>query len=508
MLKEYALLTTREMAEVDRLAVAAGVSSLDLMEAAGRAVADAAEAMVRPPARIAILCGPGNNGGDGFVTARLLQLRGFDVAVGCLVERDRLKGDAAAMARRWSGGVEECSQLALDSCDLIIDALFGAGLSRPLEGEAAALVAQLGALSGGPAILAIDVPSGLDGSTGNAPLGPDGQPSHALYKATRTVTFFRAKPGHLLLPGRRLCGALTVADIGIAPALLASIGPQTCRNEPALWRHAFPVPGAEDHKYARGHVVVVSGPPARTGAARLAAYAALRAGAGLVTVASPQDAVVVNASHLTAVMVAPFDVPEGLATIMADARITTLVIGPGCGVGEDTRRMVEIALTTKAAVVLDADALTSFADDPAELFAMIQAHHDRGQATVLTPHQGEFRRLFAALPAAKLEAARQAARTSMAVIISKGADTVIADPDGRAAINCNAPPYLATAGAGDVLAGIIAGLLAQGMPAWHAASAAVWMHGACATSFGPGLIAEDLAGRLSEVLQKLFSLQH
>ncbi len=513
------LLTTTEMGEADRLAIAAGVPSLELMERAGVAVADIAGTMVGIGARILVLCGPGNNGGDGFVAARRLAEQGYRVRLALIGDRGALKGDAAAMADRWSGAVERLDASAIRDCDLIVDGLFGAGLSRALTGAAADAVAAINA-SRVP-VLAIDVPSGLDGTSG-APTGP-------VVTATRTVTFFRRKPGHLLLPGRQLCGPVTLADIAIPEAVLERIAPRTFVNAPALWRGALPTLGAEGHKYTRGHAVVISGPAESTGAARLGARGALRSGAGLVTVASPRSAFPINAAHLTAVMLDPFEVPAGLSRVLADKRRNAVLLGPGLGVGAMAARMVEIALGSGGAIVLDADALTSFADGatgsdsstaaaarfgflpgapestpwhPARLFEGIKA--DASRAVVLTPHDGEFRRLFAGLPdlttASRLERARRAAAASGAVVVLKGADTCIAAPDGRAAINENAPPWLATAGSGDVLAGIITGLLAQGMAAFEAAAAAVWLHGAAAARIGNGLIAEDLPEVLPGIL--------
>ena len=495
----HELLTTRQMAEADRLTIAAGTSSLDLMERAGRAVADEAQRMVPPGARIAVLCGPGNNGGDGFVAARLLALRGFLVDLALLGRREALTGDAAEMARRWSGPVAACGPLQPGTCDLVIDALFGAGLSRPLDGTAAAVVASLPVIK--VPILAVDVPSGLDGTTGTS-LGP-------VLQATRTVTFFRRKPGHLLLPGRALSGTVVVADIGIDGSVLRVIDPRFAAITPALWRDVFPWPRSDGHKYVRGHAVVVSGPACATGAARLGARGALRVGAGLVTVASQPDAVAVNAAHLTAIMLAPFEGPRGLAEILSDERRNAILIGPGAGVSIATRLLVQVALEFDAAVVLDADALTSFTidqDDDAEpvvshLFGHIRENPHR--PVVLTPHEGEFKRVFGEMPGSKLDRALAAAQLAGAVVLLKGADTVVAAPDGRAAINDNAPPWLATAGSGDVLAGFVTGLLAQGMPAFEAACAATWLHGACATEFGPGLIAEDLPETLPRVLNRL-----
>ena len=316
-----------------------------------------------------------------------------------------------------------------------------------------------------------------------------------------TVTFFRLKPGHLLLPGRLHCGEVRLADIGIPASVLGPIAPKTFANEPPLWRAEFPWPRPESHKYARGHAVVVSGPVYSTGAARLGARGALRIGAGLVTVASPRDALEVNAAELTAIMVREADDARSLAALLSDQRKNAVLIGPGLGVGERSKDMVLAALRSDAAIVLDADAITSFAEEPGELFAAIAAHVG---AVALTPHDGEFARLLPdllALP--KLERARRGAARAGAILVLKGADTVVAAPDGFASINAMTSPFLATAGSGDVLAGMILGLLAQGMPAFPAASAAVWLHGAAAAAFGPGLIAEDLPETLPMVLRGL-----
>jgi hydroxyethylthiazole kinase-like uncharacterized protein yjeF len=373
----------------------------------------------------------------------------------------------------------------------VVDALFGAGLARPIEGQVAHLVDGVNA--SGLAVIAVDVPSGVDGTTG--------QVKGAAMRAAATVTFFRLKPGHVLLPGRILCGEVSVADIGIPDSVLAEIAPKTFVNQPALWLADYPWPKDESHKYARGHAVVVSGPVYSTGAARLAARGALRAGAGLVTVASPRDALAVNAAQLTAIMVREADDARGLKGLLADQRKNAVLIGPGVGVGERTKEMVLTALRSGAAVVLDADALTSFAEDPRRLFAAIAS---RPAPVVFTPHDGEFARLFGDLASVpKLDRARQAASRSGALIALKGADTVVAAPDGSASINATTSPWLATAGTGDVLGGMILGLLAQNMPAFEGTSAAVWLHGAAAEDFGPGLIAEDLPETLPKVLRGL-----
>jgi len=489
------LLTTAEMAHADRRAVDLGVASLTLMEAAGRAVAEQALRSVAAGARIAVLCGPGNNGGDGFVAARLLREAGCDVEVGCLVEPSRLKGDAGAMAARWTGAIRtDCSAIVeANKAALIIDALFGAGLSRPLDGDAGALVDAVNRCrKAGTLVLSVDVPSGLDGTTWVA--GPH------VVSASSTVTFFRLKPGHLLMPGRALCGPVTLADIGMPDAVLEEIRPRAVRNGPSLWGHVFPRLSASGHKYVRGHAVVVSGGVEMSGAARLCARGALRMGAGLVTIASPPDALQAHAAQLNAILLHTGTAPDQLAGLLSDTRFNAVAIGPGLGRASDVIVQLDAVLASKAAVVLDADAITMAAHAPERLFAAIGAC---GRPVVLTPHEGEFKRLFPGAAGSKLDRARQAARQSGGVVLLKGPDTVIASPDGHAAINDNAPATLATAGSGDVLAGFVTGLLAQGMPAFEAACAAVWLHGECANRFGPGLIAEDIPEALPSVLRTL-----
>lgn len=488
-----ALLTVAEMARADALTIARGRSGSILMANAGRAVAEAVAARF-PQGPVVVLCGPGNNGGDGFVAARLLAEQGWPVTLFLLGARGNLKGDAAEAAARWQGPVLPLTADAADRASLVVDAIFGAGLARDVESVVAELIARI-AQSGVP-VVSVDVPSGLDGDTG-APRG-------AAFKAALTVTFFRLKPGHLLLPGRLLCGELKVTDIGIPSDVLEEIAPQTFIDHPPLWAASFPHLKIDGHKYTRGHAVVVSGGAAHTGAARLAARGALRAGAGLVTVATPPSALLVNAAHLTAIMLASFDGADGLTKILEDKRKNALLIGPGAGVGAETRENVLAALLSGAAMVLDADALTSFAEIPRDLFVAIKGYF--AGPVVLTPHEGEFARLFPALTGSgesKLVRARRAAAEAGAVILLKGPDTVIAAPDGRAAIVINAGPELATAGSGDVLGGIVVGLQAQGMPPFEAAAAAAWLHGEAGAAFGPGLIAEDLPEMLPAVLRDL-----
>lgn len=511
------LLTTTQMAKADRLAAESGVPTLDLMENAGRSVADVAVKMAselhRPNARIVVLCGPGNNGGDGFVAARHLRDRGFDVRVFLLGERTALKGDAAEMARRWPLPLRPASVDVLQSMNIVIDGLFGAGLSRPLEGVAAELVKSVNA-SGIP-VIAIDVPSGLNGTTG--------EHSGPVIQAQKTVTFFRKKTGHLLMPGRTLCGDVIVAQIGIPDRVLETVKPTIHENGSQLWLKSFPWPKNGGHKYDRGHAVVVTGPAQQTGATRLGARGALRIGAGLVTMVGSATATAVNAAHLTAIMVRIVEGQTALAEFLKDSRRNAVLIGPGASVGADTAAEVLAVLKSSAAAVLDADALTSFVakgDDavraeggmgflarngdeeisPDTLFAAIK---ERSAPVVVTPHEGEFKRLFGELQGSKVDRACAASAKSGAIVILKGTDTVISAPDGRCVINANAPPWLATAGSGDVLAGFVLGLLAQHMPAFEAACAAVWLHGECARRFGIGLIAEDLPEMLPHVLRDL-----
>jgi hydroxyethylthiazole kinase-like uncharacterized protein yjeF len=489
------LLTAEEMGRADRLTIEGGIPGAVLMENAGRGVADEVSARFPDAATVSVLCGPGNNGGDGFVAARHLIERGYSVGLGFDGDPSKLPADAAAMAARFKGTIEPLGVDLLAGADVIIDAMFGAGLARAIEGKLAELIAAANA-SGVP-IVAIDVPSGIDGTTGAI--------RGTAIRAVATVTFFRLKPGHLLMPGRLHCGAVRIVDIGILESVLAEIKPNTFANEPPLWLAQYPWPTAEGHKYLRGDAVVASGPVSSTGAARLAARGALRAGAGLVTVASPRDALSVNAAQLTAVMVREVNDARALSQLLADKRKNAFLIGPGHGVDEQTKAMVLAALKASPRVVLDADALTSFAGDQETLFAAIKG---REAPVVMTPHEGEFVRLFGDVPGdSKVDRTRTAAARSGAIVVLKGADTVIATPSGEAAIDDAGTPWLATAGSGDVLGGMVLGMLAQGMPGFSGACAGVWLHGEAARLFGPGLIAEDLPEMVPHVLRELERLR-
>lgn len=481
------LLTVAEMSRADALTIAAGTPGLALMEAAGAAVAR--EARRRwPRGLVAVLCGPGNNGGDGAVAARHLQQAGWPVRLALVGERAALRGDAAAVFAQWTGVPAPLTPNSLDGAALVIDALFGAGLTRPVEGEARAAIDAVNARR--LPCLAVDLPSGVHGDTGQV-LG-------AAPQATATVTFFRRKPAHLLLPGRVLSGEVVVADIGIAGAVLDRIRPALFENTPALWQDHFPWPRLQDHKYRRGHLLVAGG-ETMTGASRLAARGARRIGAGLVTIACTRATHAIYAADMPGTITAIADDDDAFGALLADGRRNVLLIGPGHGVGPATRARTLAGLAAGKACVIDADALTVFADRPEDLFAAV------GAGCLLTPHEGEFGRLFPDLRdiSGKVERARRAAARARAVVLLKGADTVIAAADGHAAINGNAPATLATGGTGDVLAGIAAGLLAQGMPAFEAAAAAAWLHGAAAAQFGYGLIAEDLPDALPGIVGKL-----
>ncbi len=498
------VLTASEMRSIERAAIEGGsVTGLELMERAGRGVVAAVfeqwPGLAVAPHRAAVLCGPGNNGGDGFVIARLLKEWGWEVDLFLLGDADRLPADAAANCARWRamGRVGDWSGAdRAQHADLVVDALFGTGLTRPVSGDAIAPIRACAEARNRPRMVAVDIVSGLDADSGRA-LGPAGI-------ADLTVCFHRAKPGHYLAEGPGLTGRLRVCDIGLSAVATGAVGiaePSAIAKPPA------------GHKYASGHALVLSGGAGRTGAARLAARGALRVGAGLVTLGVPGSAQMEVASQITAIMLARVEDGAGLASVLEDGRINALCLGPGLGLAR-ARDLVEAGLAGPArALVLDADALSTFSDDPQALFTLLN------DACVLTPHGGEFARLFPDLaekleapatagPAfSKVDATREAARRAGCVVLFKGADTVIASPDGACVINPafhdRAAPWLATAGSGDVLAGVITGLLARGLGAFRAAETAAWLHVECARNFGPGLIAEDLPEELPRVFRAL-----
>jgi ADP-dependent NAD(P)H-hydrate dehydratase / NAD(P)H-hydrate epimerase len=478
-----ALLKVAQMEQADRLTIAAGTPGSTLMLRAGEAVAREIECRFSPRP-VTILCGPGNNGGDGFVVAHELAESGWPVRVALYGKVQELRGDARFHAQRWTGDVEPLTPKAVEGAALVVDALFGSGFSRTLDSQVIDTLAF--ATQGRIPIIAVDLPSGVLGDSGE---------TRGAARALCSITFARKKPGHVLLPGRNLCGEVVIADIGIPAAVLDALPIDTWENDAALWLGKLPRLNPSDNKYGRGHALLYGGYPV-TGAARMAARAAARIGAGLTTVAVPEQALAIYASALTSIMVQPLIEPGDFQRLLSDARYTAFLIGPGAGVNETTRaRALDLLQTTKP-VLLDADAISVFAPQADALFQAI-----RGPC-VITPHEGEFKRIFDAA-GDKLWRARAAAKRSGAIIVLKGSDTVIAAPDGRAIINSNAPPTLATAGSGDVLGGLILGLLAQGMDAFFAAAAGVWMHGAAAAEFGPGLLAEDLPDLIPAVLRRL-----
>lgn len=482
----YELLNNDEMARADRLAIQSGISGQQLMQNAGQAVADVIQerSEKRP---VAVLCGPGNNGGDGFVVASLLKDAGWPVRLAMLGDINALPEDAAFFARKWSGATEPLSLSILEGNPLVIDALFGAGLCRPLTGPVLEMVQTINARDMN--VVAIDLPSGLNGSSGQI-LGD-------AINATVTVSFFRAKPGHFLYPGRGKCGQLIIRDIGIPDSVLSEIRPQSAENQPGHWNFKYPFPRYDDHKYSRGCGVIWGG-EILSGAAILAAHAARRMGCGIVRIAVPENSLGRYLNSSPGDIVTPWScLQDGLDTLK-DKRVTAVLLGPGAGVNDNTKKAVLSVLESQKPVVLDADALTVFKDSPGELFTHCHAF------TVLTPHHGEFERLFPDLSGSKVERAGQAAKMTNATLLFKGADTVIAAPDGRTLINSNAPPWLATAGSGDVLAGMISALMAQGLQAFDSAAIACWMHSQCAINFGPGLIAEDIAGEIPGILKAEF----
>lgn len=489
------LFCNAEAGAADRLAAASGVPTLRLMENAGRVVAEAAQGLLPPGGAVLIACGPGNNGGDGYVAARILAGRGYRVTVAQLGET-RAGSDAAIMAPLWEGPSLPLETVDPTGFELVIDALFGAGLGRDLDGAARAFIERLAASDG--AVLAVDVPSGVDGGSG--------QVRGAAAPADLTVTFHAPKPGHYLEPGASLCGELLVGAIGIPDDAAETIGVKTFLNGPDMALKALRLPETTGHKYARGHALILSGGIEGAGAARLGARAALRVGAGLVTIAAPEEALFAHSAALDAIMVRRAD---HWTALLEDPRKNAVLLGPGGGIGGPMRAAIGLALGPQRAVVLDADALTSFAGDAAALQRLIAEKGAQGRV-VITPHEGEFQRLFSTEEAvARVESKRERACRAAAylgcIVLLKGPDTVIAAPDGVAVINAHASPWLATAGSGDVLAGLMTGLLAQGADPFAAACGAAWLHGEAGIRLGAGLISEDIPALLPDILNDLLT---
>ena len=526
------LLTAAQMRALESAAIARGeVTSLELMERAGRGVVEAIfeewpELRVTSH-RAVVLCGPGNNGGDGFVVARLLKEWGWEVEVFLYGEAEKLPSDARVNYERWReiGAVQRYCDDSFsldpkiwDTQTLLIDALFGTGLVRPLEGlEEIGWVTQISEWFISPGfrrkafpgcrVVAVDVPSGFDADSGEYLYVSD--PWHEEIRADLTVTFHARKLGHVLADGSTSCGRVVVKSIGLDEGPAAKREVVRLVERPSHWTRKT----QGNNKYSHGHALILSGPSGQTGAARLAARGALRIGAGLVTVGAPTDAMAEHAAQLNAIMLKRLEGADALADALLDARINALCLGPALGLGAETRDLVAVALKSGRKCVLDADGLSIFENKEEELFALCH------EGVVLTPHGGEFQRLFPDIhtklqapatrgPAySKVDATREAAARAGCVVLFKGPDTVIAAPDGRCSVHAaayeRAVPWLATAGAGDVLAGFIAGLLARGFSPMEAAESAAWLHVECARTFGPGLIAEDLPEMLPTVFRKL-----
>ncbi len=475
------------MARVDLAAARSGIDSFALMLRAGEAAAAAALRFYPEALRFVVLCGPGNNGGDGYVAASALARAGANAVVYSLTDVGELKGDAARAQAGCGLPVAALDVFLPLAGDVIIDGLFGAGLTRDVAPIVRQTIAAIEAA--GLPVLAIDLPSGIDGATGGI--------RGAAFKAAHTVTFMTRKPGHLLLPGRLHCGDVEVFDIGIPRRIVEAEAGKLWVNGRQLWARQVKVASAQDHKYRRGHLTVFSGPETATGAARLSAKAGLSAGAGLVTLASPASALAINAGHLTAVMLSRLDTVADLSAWLADTRRTTFVLGPGFGDLDRARRFAVMVGEAGRNLVLDADGISAFKGAAGQLSSAFQDGEPR---LVVTPHEGEFARLFPDIASdttlGKVEKALAAAKAIGGIVVYKGADSVIASPDGRAAIEEKAPATLATAGSGDVLAGIIGARLANGMPGFEAACAGVHQHGQAALRAGQGMTAEDLVAHV------------
>jgi ADP-dependent NAD(P)H-hydrate dehydratase / NAD(P)H-hydrate epimerase len=459
----FEILTAAEMQKTE---AESGVPAAALVQAAGVAVAEAVIARIAP-CTVLVLCGPGTNGADGIAAAEQLRAKGWTVRI-------------AAMPRKGVKQTQEelNSNLSLKGVGLVIDAVFGTGFHDALPPEIVALFDKIRTKN--ISSIAIDVPTGIDATQATAAEGT--------LAAVMTVTFTRRKPAHLLLPAKTLCGRVQLAHIGISDESVAAQNTQAFENHPGLWLRDFPLPGAASHKYTRGHAVVVGGAK-RTGAACLAAAAAQKTGAGLVTIAAPASVANIYMTYRASLMVDDFSNSENLREILRDPRKNTVVIGCGLGTDNDAAETLKTALSFNKAFIIDGDAL-----QPGRIWP---------DNAVLTPHEGEFARVFPDITGNKLERARAAARAAKAIVVLKGADTVIAAPDGTAIVHPSAPATLATAGSGDVLAGMIGGLAAQNMPLFMSAAAAVWLHAEAARHHGLGLTAEDIIISLNHVLNAL-----
>lgn len=486
------VLTNAQMCEADRLTIEDGTPGYDLMTAAGQAVANIVHEYY-PDYAVLVLCGPGNNGGDGFVAAMFLQDMGHEVTVMSLVPGRKFKGDAKKAYKDWNkhseGKVLDFkARPDLPEKTVVVDAVFGTGLSKSLEAPVTDVFEAV-KTSDWP-VAAVDIPSGVNGDTGETD-------PHTL-EAAQTVTFFRKKMGHVLMPGLSLCGNVSVHDIGIPEEVIEQTGYALLNNDVLLWQGKLPHPESKGHKYSRGHLVLLGG-ERMTGAARMASEAAMRAGAGLCTIVADEKAAEVYQKAAVHVMYEPLDGFMDFINHLDDDRRNVILMGPGAGL-TDTQGLQDAilaALDTGKPLLLDADAISCFTSNPERLYGALH------KKCVLTPHEGEFAKLFPELKGSRLEQAGKAAELVKAVVLLKGPDTIIAQAGKETVVNTHATPWLATAGSGDVLAGIIAGLMAQGMEAFDAACAGSWIHGEAGERKGPGLVAPDIIEEIPAVLRDL-----
>ncbi|KLN61085.1 hypothetical protein WH96_07860 [Kiloniella spongiae] len=476
------LLSVRDMYQADRLAMKSGVSGILLMHEAGQAVARAVCDII-PEGRVLVLCGPGNNGGDGFVAAAALDELGYEVQLYSMLPLPELKGEALHFAKEWRGTVaRELDAENFAQADVIVDALFGAGLARPLDRNCCDFVGW----SRKKRVVSVDVPSGVSGDTGEV-FGD------VAFQATKTVTFFMKKTGHCLYPGADLCGDLVVADIGIPKEIAVKLSLLFKENHPDLWSEQIPRFSYDRHKYHFGHSLVWGGE--MSGAGRLAAMSALRAGSGLVTVLCSESDKQIYELTSPSLIVNEHKDPAALKAFLIKRKISAFVIGPGGGQTNAFKSFISVILKDcSVPVVLDAGAISVFDEDPEELLSLLN------DQVIITPHEGEFRKLFPDLQGSRLERALEAAKKAACIVVLKGADTIVASPNGQVVISTNAPYWLARGGTGDVLAGIITGLLAQGVSVFDAACAGVWLHSDTGQRAGSAMIAEDLLSYIDEAI--------
>ena len=485
------ILSNKEMAKADLLTIESGISSLDLMFNAGKKVFN--NLPVQRGKRALFICGPGNNGGDGYVAADLLLKQGMEIDIYCPISKAKESNDNLHYKQKLNKSLFVSKIRSLSNYCYVVDALFGTGLSRTMSNDLSSLVSKINQSK--LDVFSVDIPSGINGDT-SAVLGE-------AFKASKTITFFNKKKCHYLYPGKKYCGEIVVEDIGIKKNVLDKIMPNIKKNDPSLWIKNFPFPVSSDHKYSRGMLVINTGPQFQTGAARLAGRSAMRVGAGAVTMVCDEETAKILEPQISVELLSVIKEKNDFQKLLKDKRVSSVLVGPGNGVNDETKARVLMALAFVDHCVIDADAITCFENNPEELFIDTYPH------TILTPHEGEFKRLFGegiALMEDKVLKCVEAAKLAGSIVLLKGADTVIADPEGNVVINASEAPYLATAGSGDVLAGIIASLVGDNkMNAFDAACAGAYIHSKLGEMIGPGLIAEDLIDNIPLMIKKLHS---